>query len=283
MQPTRTLQDVISSLQSVYQPQIDLVRQQQTALPQQAQAQSDALGAKKDQAFGDILNGARRRGLGFSGIPLGDQAKYLSTDYAPALANLQTASTNQATSLEQAILGIQQQQNTQGQSIYQAEQDRAEQARQFDAQQRAAAAQSAAFGNLFNPQAPQQPQTPQAPDVYAGINRDNAIKSVHDLLNTGNAALVHSTINAITQSAAKGNLYDKYKLELLKAATQSNNNAAFNPVYAKLLQSAANYKAPAPKPSVATSAKNFVTKPGSGNLSTGNLMNNLDNWFGWLK
>jgi len=146
MQPTRSLDDIIASLNSVYQPQIGLIQKQQAALPQQAQAQVDALGAKKDQAFGDILNGARQRGLGFSGIPLGDQAKYLSTDYAPALANLQTASTNQATSLQQAILQLQQQQNTQGQSIYQSEQDRAATLAAARAQ---ADAQNAAYKGLF--------------------------------------------------------------------------------------------------------------------------------------
>lgn len=147
MQPTRSLQDIIASLNSVYQPQIGLVRQQQADLPRQAQAQTDALTAKKDQAFNDILGGARRRGLGFSGIPLADQAKYTATDYLPALANLQTASNNQATSLEQAILQLQQQQNSQAQNIYQSEQDRAA---QLKAANDAAAAQNAAYGGLFS-------------------------------------------------------------------------------------------------------------------------------------
>lgn len=37
---------------------------------------------------------------------------------------------------------------------------------------------------------------------------------------------------------------------------------------------------PAPAPAVKTQAANFVTKPGAGNLSTGNARNNLKAWFG---
>lgn len=37
---------------------------------------------------------------------------------------------------------------------------------------------------------------------------------------------------------------------------------------------------PAPAPAIKTQAANFVTKPGAGNLSTGNARNNLKAWFG---
>lgn len=282
MQPSRTLAQILAESNSVYDPQVASVQGQIDALPGQTAAEEQGLQAKQTQAFGDILNGARRRGLGFSGIPIGEQAQYTATNYLPALANLRTAQQQRATSLQDAILGIRERQNQFAQGVYQTEQDRAEQARQFDAAQAAQRAQAASYAGLFNqgnPQAPA-PQNPSAPDPYAAINKNNANKAIHDLLNSGNVALVKQTVDAITKSAANGNLYDKYKLELLKAATQSNGNAAFNNTYAKLLADAAKYQAPAPKPAVKTQISNFVTKPGSGNLSTGNLMNNLYNWFG---
>lgn len=146
MQP-RSLQQVLSELDSVYNPQIDSIRQRQAAIPGQLQAEEQGLQAKQEQAYGDILNSARRRGLGFSGIPLGEQAKYSANEYMPALARLHTAAKDQASSLEDAIMGLNQQKYTQGQSIYENERNFAEQQRQFNeqmAQQRAQAAQAAA-------------------------------------------------------------------------------------------------------------------------------------------
>lgn len=206
MQPTRTLQDIIASLNSVYQPQIGLIQQQQADLPNQAQAQTDALGAKKDQAFNDILGGARQRGIGFSGIPLSEQAKYVATDYLPALANLKTASTNQATSLEQAILQLQQQQNTQAQSIYQSEQDRA-------AQLKAAADQNAAYASLLGgSNSTPQPSTQPTVDPI----KQQAQAALFSLFATNNSGLIKRTVDAIKKSADYGNPYDKLKLQLIQ-------------------------------------------------------------------
>lgn len=161
MQPSRSLQQILSELDSTYQPQVDSIRQRQAAIPGQIQAEEQGLGAKQEQAFGDILGGARRRGLGFSGIPLGEQAKYTSTEYLPALARLRQSGREQAMGLEDAILGIQERRQNQGQSIYQYETSLAEQQRQFNEQQ--AAAQRAAsvnpYAGLFGSQGGGQPQT----------------------------------------------------------------------------------------------------------------------------
>lgn len=154
MQP-RTLQQVLGELDSTYQPQIDTLRQRQTALPGQLQADEQGLAAKQESAFGDIVNGARRRGLGFSGIPLGEQAKYSATEYMPALARLRQSGHEQALSLEDAINGVYERRNTMGQQIYQNEQNQFEQRRQFDAnlalQKQQMAAQQAAAGGGFSP------------------------------------------------------------------------------------------------------------------------------------
>jgi hypothetical protein len=155
MQP-RSLQQVLSELDSVYNPQIDSIRQRQAAIPGQLQAEEQGLQAKQETAFGDILNGARRRGMGFSGIPLGEQARYTADNYMPALARLKQSGREQAMSLEDAILGINERRQQQGQGIYQFEQQAAEQRRQFDEQMRAqreqaAQSRAAAAANTFAP------------------------------------------------------------------------------------------------------------------------------------
>lgn len=153
MQP-RTLDQILGELAGTYDPQINQIRQRQALIPGQIADEEKGLQAKQDQAFGDILGGARRRGLGFSGIPVGEQAKYASTEYLPALARLRQSGREQAMSLEDAIFGIQERRNTLAQGIRQQEVDRAEQIRQFNEQlaeqRRAASQQAAAYGSLYN-------------------------------------------------------------------------------------------------------------------------------------
>lgn len=240
MQPARALDQILAELGSVYDPQVNSIRQRQALIPQQIADEERGLGARQEQAFGDILGGARRRGLGFSGIPLGEQAKYTSTEYLPALARLRQSGREQAMSLEDAILGIQERRRNSA-----VEQQRYEQQRYdaYRANQDNLAAQRASFGNLFGTPPPQ--QTPQTPaDPYGNIDKQNANNAIHALLNTGNLGLIKNTINAITKSANAGNLYDRYKLELLQTITRGNSNAAFDPSYAKLLKAANTYKAP---------------------------------------
>lgn len=157
MQP-RTLQQVYSELDTVFTPQIDLIRQRQQAIPGQVQAEENGLRAQEQDYFDNtIMTGARRRGLGFSGIPEGERARYGATQFMPALARLRQGAREQATSLEEAILGINERRSTMGQQIFSQEQQMAEQRRQFDenlrfqreqmaAQQRAASAAAGGGG-----------------------------------------------------------------------------------------------------------------------------------------
>jgi len=253
----KSLDQIISELNSSYQPQVDLLRTRQQAIPGAIKAEETALGAKKDQAYDDILSGARRRGLGFAGIPLGEQAKYAATEYTPALARLRQSGQEQATSLEESILGINERRNTLAQTIYQQERDRDEQIRQFNAQlaeqaaaRRAAAASSggggmgSALASLFGGGG-----GAEAPaDPYGSVDRARAQNAIHSLLGTGNVGLISKTLKAIQQSAAKGNIYDKYKLELIKAAQTPSKNSAYNGAYANLLKKAQSYKAPTKAP-----------------------------------
>lgn len=149
----RSLEQILSELGSTYDPQINQIRERQALIPGQIAEEEKGLGAKQEQAFGDILGGARRRGLGFSGIPLGEQAKYTATEYLPALARLRQGGREQAMSLEDAILGIQERRNTMGNQLYQQglQQDLAERQSQEDTRrynEQAASRTSASSGSI---------------------------------------------------------------------------------------------------------------------------------------
>lgn len=158
MQP-RSLQDILSELGTAYDPQVNSLRSQQALIPGQIQEEEKGLQAKQGQAFEDIVGGARRRGIGFSGIPLQEQAKYTSTEFLPALARLRQQGRQQAMSLEDAILGVNERRQTQALGIRQGEQSLAEQQRQFNEnlnfqrqqaeQQRRAASAGSAANNAY--------------------------------------------------------------------------------------------------------------------------------------
>jgi hypothetical protein len=142
----RALDQILSELSGVYDPQINSIRQQQAALPGQMQAEEAGLQAKQTQAFDDILGGARRRGMGFSGIPLGEQAKYTATEYLPAIARLRQASKTQATSLEDMINQINERRTTTALGLRQQDIDNDYRERQFAAAQAESAAARGASG-----------------------------------------------------------------------------------------------------------------------------------------
>jgi hypothetical protein len=124
-------------------------------------------------------------------------------------------------------LGLQQQQQDRD---FQREQAAAAQA----AAARAASAQSDAFSGLLSGAG--QTQQATAPDAYAKVNKNQANSAVKQLLSTNNPQIIAQTINAISSSAAKGNAYDKYKLELLQSL-QGNSS------YGSLLNKVANMNA----------------------------------------
>lgn len=138
---------ILAEVQSKSNPQRQSILKQISAIPGQQKAQESSLVAMKDQAYDDILSGARQRGLGFSGIPLGEQAQYNATQFAPAVANLKSGFNDRRSSLEQALAGIGQNNYMAARDIYDRERQFEEQRRQFDQQmrlQRESAARSAA-------------------------------------------------------------------------------------------------------------------------------------------
>lgn len=99
----RTYDQIYGSLGSIYDPQTELVKKMQAALPGQQQAQQQGLDAAKTQAFGDIEKSANRKGMLFSGFSPDQQGKYLGTQYMPAMANMQNDFQQRQFSLEDSI------------------------------------------------------------------------------------------------------------------------------------------------------------------------------------
>lgn len=79
------LGDIMQELQPSVQGQIDVIGQQKEANAGIYEAQRAGLDATKTQEFNTINTQATGRGMAFSGIPLNEQAEYLSTKYLPGV------------------------------------------------------------------------------------------------------------------------------------------------------------------------------------------------------
>lgn len=145
----RSLDQIMAELDPYYSGSRTAVKSQLEAAPAQQAADLAATDAKLAQANDNILSSARQRGLGFSGIPVGEQAKYAATEYAPAVANLNAKYVGQKNTLLDALSQNDRAQLTQAQGIFDSERNFAEQQRQFDAQMAEAAKSRAASGFSF--------------------------------------------------------------------------------------------------------------------------------------
>jgi hypothetical protein len=244
----RSLDQILGELDTVYNPQISNIRQQQSLVPQQAEADIAQATAAKDTAFGDILGGARQRGMGFSGIPLQEQAKYASNVFAPQVLRAKTESRQRAMSLEDAINQIYEKRMSFGQQIKSSEDQMFESRRQFDTNMafqreqeanrlreaaRASAAASSAGPTLGGVSPTSGGQAGGQADPYAKVNKNGANASIHAMLKTNDVNRITREINAISNSAAYGNVMDKYKLDLLQSLTQ---NSAYGPLLSRIAQ-----------------------------------------------
>lgn len=81
----QTLDEIMTSLQPGYTAQQGIIGKQIENTDATAKAQKLALDAAKSQGFNTINNQATGRGMSFSGIPLDEQATYLSTAYLPGI------------------------------------------------------------------------------------------------------------------------------------------------------------------------------------------------------
>lgn len=84
----QSLAEVMGTLDPAYSGQQALIDTQRAGLGAKYDAQRTGLNAEKVQGFDAINDQATGRGLSFSGIPLNEQAKYLSTKYLPGMQAL---------------------------------------------------------------------------------------------------------------------------------------------------------------------------------------------------
>lgn len=102
----RALSQILSELDTVYNPQKESYQGQIAALDPQQNAEMQGLDAAKTDAFQQITDTANRRGLFYSGIPVGEQQRYTGANYLPAVANLKGRYAQQRFSLQDAISNL---------------------------------------------------------------------------------------------------------------------------------------------------------------------------------
>lgn len=146
----QSLNDIMQELDAGYNPSRDLINQQISALPSQSEAQIAGLKAQEDQSYNDITDQARARGMGFSGIPLGDQAKYNATTFLPAVANVYSSQNQNKNSLLGALASLQEDQVKTANSIEGQQQQNDIAQQQADAAARAAGVANGSIGGLLS-------------------------------------------------------------------------------------------------------------------------------------
>jgi hypothetical protein len=238
----RTVQQINQELGSVYNPQIQSIQAQKATIPMGVEADIKQAEAAQTQSFDEIMGGARRRGMGFSGIPLSEQAKYASTVFAPEVLRARQRGKQQELSLADALNSIYERRNNQalalqqqdvandqwGQTFAFEKEKWAQSLRdQAEARAQAARASSAMYGGLgmggnSNQNPAQKPQTQlgkyeqQAYDnlrniaAGAGINLAN----YNGNLTPEQSKHLLSDYRATKGSAMRGNPMDKAKLVL---------------------------------------------------------------------
>lgn len=151
------LTSIIQELDAAYNPSRQTINDRINGLQGAQDADVAGLQATQTQAFDDITAGARSRGIGFSGIPLQEQAKYTASSFLPAVAKVKQSYNDGRNSLVDTLNNMNIDQRKTAMSIRETQQNRdfeAEQARLArEAQTRAAAAANASSGalsSLFN-------------------------------------------------------------------------------------------------------------------------------------
>lgn len=160
----QAIDDILKELDAGYNPQRQAINDQIAQLQPQADQQIQGLKAQQSNAFNDITNGARDRGMGFSGIPIDEQAKYTAGTFLPAVANVQQSVNTTKNSLLDSLnnvnldqrktaYGIQNNQQTLEQQAAQAAQARADALAAQKAANAGASGLAGLFGNTAQPKA----------------------------------------------------------------------------------------------------------------------------------
>lgn len=133
----RELSAILTELNSVYNPQRDLINKQVGELDPMQKAEEQGLEYAKKDAFDQITNQANRRGLFYSGIPVQEEQRYTGGTFLPAVANLRSKYAQQRFNLQDALNKLQADQYSKAYDIRNSE---------IDNETRAAAARSAGAG-----------------------------------------------------------------------------------------------------------------------------------------
>lgn len=231
----RSLDQIVGELQGVYQPQIQSIQQQKALIPQGVEADISEAKAAQSQSFDDIMSSARRRGIGYSGLPIGEQQKYSSTVFAPEILRARQRGKQQELSLTDALNSIYENRrkyadtlrqgdiaNDQWNQTFAFEKEKWAQSLRDQAEARAAASRAAAasYGGGYVGAGGQ--QAAGAPKSNIKVNpRDQELFNRMFLKPGGGAWDANSLIsdyNATLRSAQFGNMADKKKIEMYHAA-----------------------------------------------------------------
>lgn len=120
----RALGDILTELNTVYDPQKALVKEQMATIDPSQSAEMQGLQAAQQDAFQAITDQANRRGMFYSGAPISEQQKYTGATYLPAVANLRAKYAQQKFNLQDTLNKIQAEQQLKAQGIYQEELNR---------------------------------------------------------------------------------------------------------------------------------------------------------------
>lgn len=106
MQQPQSLDEIIAGLNQAYQPQVDILNTERGGLGAKYDSQRTALDAQKVHGFNTINDNANAKGLAFSGIPMDEQANYLSTQYLPGMQKLTTQQNEDDLALQKSLASI---------------------------------------------------------------------------------------------------------------------------------------------------------------------------------
>lgn len=158
----------MTQLDQYYKPQVDAAQNQLNQLPAYQAAQQAGLDQAKTNAFGDITAGANAKGVLYSGIPIGEQAKYVGEKYLPAVAGLKQNIADKTFNLQDSIAKIRQ---SQAQQAYSTRQSQLQQEQSYALAQQKLNNQQQVAASRVSSAAPKAPsQQSIAGQIRSGLN-----------------------------------------------------------------------------------------------------------------
>jgi hypothetical protein len=234
------ISQIISELDAAYNPSRQSINDRINGLQGAESADVAGLQAQQTQAFDDITSGARSRGIGFSGIPIQEQAKYTSSSFLPAVAKVKQQYAANRGSLSDALNSLNQDQYKTAMSLRETQMDRDFRAAEAEKQRQAEAAAQRAQATAANSnwsdflgggQGNQPPAQPQANPQDQKL-KQAASQDVMNVLRNNNAGQLTRYWQAISNSAKNGNPKDILKVQAIQALApglfkQGNLNTAY--------------------------------------------------------